>query len=77
MADSDKPVYTNSQLTRLAAVYDTLARLLPTEGRDYSVSIVFNKDNDGMSLSMEPYTDIGKIWCAYCMNVFRNVGGST
>jgi len=76
MADDGKPAYTNSQLARLAAVYDTLARLLPTEGRDYSVNVVFKKGSDVMSLSMEPHTDIGKIWCNYCMNVFRNAGGS-
>lgn len=64
--------YTDSQVRKIAIVYDALARFLPTEGRDYGVKIGFHGEDDTMTVAMEPYTPIGKLWCDYCMNAFRN-----
>ena len=67
--------YTPSQRRRMGAVYDTLARLLPTEGRDYDVSFSFDgKSESGVSVSFKPYTELGRIWCDYCTKVLRTGG---
>lgn len=66
--------YTPSQLRRVANVYDMLARLIPTEGRDYGVKFIFpdNDDNVGVSVKFEPYNSLGKLWCDYCTEYLRN-----
>ena len=73
--DSVGNTYTDRQLIKIGALYSALARFLPTEGRDYGVKIGFHGDDDTMSLEMEPYTPVGKMWCDYCMGMFRNSGG--
>jgi len=60
------------QLYKISAVYDLIARLLPTEGRDYGVKFQFG-DNDHVSVRFEPYSQFGKVWCEYCDDVFRQI----
>lgn len=69
-APNDGPEYTPGQMYKLSAVYDFLARLIPVEGRDYSVNVRFG-DGDSLSVSMEPHTPFGKVWCSYCMDMMR------
>ena len=65
------PTYTAIQLYKLGALYSMLARMLPTEGRDYKVEARFEGPDDTMSLSMVPYTEIGRLWCEYCEKELR------
>lgn len=69
---ADQPQkYTAIQLYKLGVLYATLARMLPTEGRDYKVEARFEGQDDTMSLSMVPYTEIGRLWCEYCEKELR------
>jgi hypothetical protein len=63
--------YTPIQLYKLGVLYATLARMLPTEGRDYKVVARFEGPDDMMSLSMVPYTELGRLWCEYCEKELR------
>ena len=73
---NDGPEYTPGQMYKLSAVYDFLARLIPVEGRDYSVKVRFG-DGDSLSVSMEPHTPFGKVWCSYCMDMMRKSSNSS
>ena len=65
--------YSPDQMRSIGAVYDILARLLPTEGRDYGVKFIFPEDDDssGVSVRLEPYNSLGKIWCDYCTEYLK------
>lgn len=70
--DSSVPERTPAQIMRMTAVYDLLARALPTEGRDYSVKFNFGSDdNPSFFVSFEHHTPIGKIWCDYCKDILK------
>lgn len=63
---------TVGQRARVAAVYEFMARALPTEGRDYSVGFSFDKsDPDRISVRFEAHSEIGRIWCNYCREAMR------
>lgn len=70
---SEAKEYTSAQLYRMGVVYDMMARLLPTEGRDYSVKFEFG-EGGSMSVSFKAYTDIGRVWCDYCREALRSAG---
>ena len=59
---------TSMQLYQVGQVYDLMARLLPTEGRDYSIKFSPD-DGGGISVSFRSYTEIGRVWCEYCTKV--------
>lgn len=46
-------------------VYTAIARMLPTEGRDYSVSIASNPEG-APSVRIRGLTQIGKVFAQYC-----------
>lgn len=64
----EDPQYTTGQLMRVAAVYEFLAQLIPTEGRDYLVHILFPEPENPSTVSVkfEPLNSLGKVWCDYC-----------
>lgn len=53
-------------------VYDKIASLLPTEGRDYKVDMSFSYEGKTPSVSIRfrPYNEIGRIWCGYLTRKF-------
>jgi len=68
----DQQEYTPAQLQRIGVVYDALARLLPTEGRDYNVVFSFDKKSpESISVAFKPHTELGKLWCDYCTRAFK------
>lgn len=68
---------TVGQRARVAAVYEFMARALPTEGRDYSVGFSFVGGDPGkVSVRLEPHTELGRIWCNYCREALAK-GGRT
>lgn len=71
---SDGSVYTPRQRLTMFSVYEKLARLLPTEGRDFNITMKFPHPDqpNRVSISMTPHTPIGKIWCDYCMKALKN-----
>ena len=73
---SGQDTYTIGQRYRISAVYELLARALPTEGRDYAIKFSFpgGPSSDSVSVGFEAYTEIGRIWCDYCRKVLRNGG---
>ena len=68
MTQDDVDGYTPGQLLRVGAVYDFIARALPTEGRDYSIEFIFSDpaNPSDISVKMVPHNKLGKIWCDYC-----------
>lgn len=52
------------------AIMDCIGRLIPQEGVDYDVSIIFKGDNDSdVSMSIQPHTDKGEWWKKYVMEM--------
>lgn len=60
--------YSPGQLMRIAAIYEFLAKAIPTEGRDYGIRFMFPDKNNpsAISVKFEHFTDLGKLWCDYC-----------
>lgn len=53
-----------------AAIMDCIGRLIPQEGVDYDVEIVFKgKYNPSVSMSIEAHTDKGEWWKGYVMKM--------
>lgn len=57
--------FTREQLYTIGTVYDKLAKLLPLEGRDYTVEFSF-PDGKAPSLKLTPLTKFGGVWVKYC-----------
>ena len=56
---------TDKELHMTAAIYAAIGRLLPAQGRDYAVHIVFDQGRPRVSMSgLTPY---GTTFAAYCM----------
>ena len=56
---------TPMQAVQVGAIYEALARLLPIQGRDYTVDITFE---DGKpAVQMAGLTPFGGEWARYCM----------
>lgn len=74
---NDGPEYTPAQLYRISAVYQYLAQMIPTEGRDYRVRFGFPEGPDGVNISvkLEPINELGRIWCEFCEKTLRAKGG--
>ena len=53
------------QRTQVGMIYDELARLLPVEGKDYTLGIDF-MPNGRLSLSVRGLTPFGTQWATYC-----------
>jgi len=52
------------QRMQIGTVYETMAKLLPVEGRDYTLDIRFNEQGR-MILNMQGLTEVGTLWTAY------------
>jgi hypothetical protein len=66
---------TAMQRMQVGEVYAALARLLPIEGTDYTLSVKFN-ENGSSTLGMTGLTDFGKQWAAHCMAQLPRMLGS-
>lgn len=66
--------WTERQRYQIGMVYALLARLLPVEGRDYTVQFDFNRADGRPNISMTGHTDIGKQWVEYCMKYMQQHG---
>ena len=60
--------WTDDQSRAAAGVYQKIAELLPTEGRDYDVTISFKDGGSSPSLSLRPMTRIGKAFVEHVYN---------
>ena len=60
--------WTPEQSRMAAGVYQKIAELLPTEGRDYDVFITFKDGSASPSLSLRPMTPIGKAFIEHVYN---------
>lgn len=60
------------QLKQAAAIMDCIGRLIPQEGVDYDVEIVFKGDyNPSVSMAIKPLTDKGERWKSYVMEMIK------
>lgn len=67
---------TGVQRVQIGMVYEALARMLPVEGRDYSIKISFDP-NKRLMIEMDGITPIGKIWVDHCRSDLPKVLGGT
>ena len=71
LSEADETAGWTAEQSRMAAgVYQKIAGLLPTEGRDYDVKIFFKDGGTSPSLSLRPMTPIGK---AFIEHVYNNL----
>lgn len=64
--------YSKPQLYKIGVVYESLARLLPTEGRDYDIEFSFKGESDSVSVEFKPKNELGKLWCRYCREALKS-----
>jgi hypothetical protein len=63
------------QRTQVGKIYDTLARLLPVEGRDYTITFTF-AESSAPHIVMHGITPFGKLWVDHCMTTLRTTLGT-
>jgi hypothetical protein len=56
--------FTPGQNKRIGIIYETIAKLLPTEGRDYKIEFTPG-DNDSIKIRFIPNNEIGSLWATY------------
>ena len=62
-----------AQTRQAAAVMDCIGRLIPQEGVDYDVEIIFKGVNDpSVSMNVIPLTDKGEWWRKYVVEMINN-----
>jgi len=60
------------QSKQASAIMDAIARLIPQEGVDYDVNIVFKGMSDpAVSMNIVPHTDKGEWWKQYVAQMIR------
>lgn len=67
-----KPLHQMSfpQTKQAAAIMDCIGRLIPQEGIDYDVEIIFNGPNEpNVSMNISAHTDKGEWWKQYVMKM--------
>lgn len=58
------------QTKQAAAIMDCIGRLIPQEGVDYDVEVIFNGSNDpNVSMNIAAHTDKGRWWKDYVMKM--------
>lgn len=58
------------QSRQAAAIMDCIGRLIPHEGVDYDVEIIFkDKNSPSVSLNIVSHTDKGEFWRRYVMQM--------
>lgn len=58
------------QSRQAAAIMDCIGRLIPHEGVDYDVEIIFkDKNSPSVSLNIVAHTDKGEFWRRYVMQM--------
>jgi len=61
----------------VSSVYETIAKLLPVEGRDYALNLDITGNRDTLKFSPEAYNGLGKRWCTFLKdNLGRCLGKS-
>lgn len=69
-----KPVSNMSfpQTKQAAAIMDCIGRLIPQEGVDYDVEVIFKGSyNPSVSMNIVALTDKGEFWKKYVMEMIR------
>jgi|694.fasta_scaffold77684_3 hypothetical protein len=69
------PQWSEYQRTQVGKIYDTLARLLPVEGRDYTITFTF-AESGAPHIVMHGITPFGKLWTDHCMTTMRATLGT-
>lgn len=60
------------QSKQAAAIMDCIGRLIPQEGIDYDVEVIFKGQYDpSVSMNVVPHTDKGEWWKRYVMEMIR------
>lgn len=59
--------WTQAQRQQVGAIYDILARALPVEGRDYTITFAFTGTAPQPHVNITPITDMGKDWIRYAI----------
>ena len=60
------------QNKQASAIMDSIGRLIPIEGVDYNVEIIFSADNaSSVSMNITAMTDKGEWWRRYVMEMFK------
>ena len=68
---------TDPQQYERGRVYDTIARCMPTEGRDFRVEMVFNGDERMPTVDVVPLNDWTVAWARFCAAVLHRTYGGT
>lgn len=66
---------TPHQTLKVREIYEMLARLLPTAGREYSITIDFDREDGRPHIKMIGLTPFGRLWVKYCMEVMERSHG--
>ena len=66
---------TDAQQYERGRVYDTIARCMPTEGRDFRVEMVFFGDERMPAVGIVPLNDTTVAWAKFCDRVLRKTYG--
>lgn len=64
-AAGNEPAWTPGQLGKIQAIYDELARLLPIQGRDYTIEFEFGPD-DVVRPTLKGLNPMGVAWVQHC-----------
>ena len=60
------------QSRQAAAIMDCVGRLIPQEGVDYDVDIIFRGEaNENLSMNITPHTDKGEWWRRYVSEMMK------
>lgn len=61
------------QTRQAAAIVDCIGRLIPQEGIDYDVDVIFKggEYNPSVSMAISPLTDKGERWRSYVMEMIN------
>lgn len=64
-AGEDLRKLTPEQSYAVGEIYRAISRMLPLEGRDYTMKAEFSDGSNSPSLSFRPMNELGVLWCTY------------
>lgn len=66
------PKMSYAQVKQAAAIMDCIGRMIPQEGVDYDIEIIFKGAYDpSVSMNIVPHTDKGEWWRKYVMEMIK------
>lgn len=60
------------QTRRIGIIYESIAKMLPTEGRDYSIEFTPG-EGDNIKIRFSAKTELGANWCSYLQKNLQSV----